>query len=198
MNLISRVKPLIQTKTIGGRIWFGESDIDSILSYVWKRDQSERMLTGSFLVIISNLFNMHNLENSYRFPRTNFRRGICQAAKRYCLDHHLNLGIRWRGNAHLLSVVDLPDEGLPTRPMRGSRGILENSIQSCDEWTGRVADVGTLGAKRVALLEGNFVQMMSIDKPAPGATFLIRKVSKPVETPYKTDPQDRLPYQKAL
>lgn len=29
----------------------------------------------------------------------------------------------WRGIAHLFRVVDLPDEGLPTRPMRGSRGI---------------------------------------------------------------------------
>lgn len=27
--------------------------------------------------------------------------------------------------AHLLSVVDLPDEGLPTRAINGSRGILE-------------------------------------------------------------------------
>ena len=30
----------------------------------------------------------------------------------------------WRGIAHLFRVVDLPDEGLPTRPMRGSRGIV--------------------------------------------------------------------------
>jgi hypothetical protein len=27
--------------------------------------------------------------------------------------------------AHLFSVVDLPDEGLPTRPIRGSRGIVK-------------------------------------------------------------------------
>ena len=28
-------------------------------------------------------------------------------------------------STYLLRVVDLPDEGLPTRPMRGSRGILD-------------------------------------------------------------------------
>lgn len=29
----------------------------------------------------------------------------------------------WRGIAHLFSVVDLPEEGLPTRPISGSRGM---------------------------------------------------------------------------
>jgi hypothetical protein len=31
-------------------------------------------------------------------------------------------GVVWGG--YLFKVVDLPDDGLPTRPMRGSRGIL--------------------------------------------------------------------------
>jgi hypothetical protein len=31
-----------------------------------------------------------------------------------------------RGNAHLLRVVLLPEEGFPTRPIRGSRGIFGN------------------------------------------------------------------------
>jgi hypothetical protein len=30
---------------------------------------------------------------------------------------------RGAGVANLLSVVDLPEDGLPTRPMRGSRGM---------------------------------------------------------------------------
>jgi hypothetical protein len=30
------------------------------------------------------------------------------------------------GHAHLFKVVDLPDEGLPTRPMSGSRGMLDD------------------------------------------------------------------------
>jgi hypothetical protein len=39
--------------------------------------------------------------------------------------HALDRDIDKEGGAeaHLLSVVDLPDEGLPTRPMSGSRGI---------------------------------------------------------------------------
>lgn len=36
------------------------------------------------------------------------------------------------GGAHLLSVVDLPDEGLPTRPIRGSRGIVQRSVNSIE------------------------------------------------------------------
>jgi len=35
--------------------------------------------------------------------------------------------ISWFGatfDGYLFNVVDLPDDGLPTRPMRGSRGIL--------------------------------------------------------------------------
>ena len=32
----------------------------------------------------------------------------------------------WRGNAHLLRVVDFPEEGLPTSPINGSRGIMDN------------------------------------------------------------------------
>lgn len=30
----------------------------------------------------------------------------------------------WKSSPYLLSVVDLPDEGLPTRPISGSRGIV--------------------------------------------------------------------------
>jgi hypothetical protein len=38
--------------------------------------------------------------------------------------------------AHLLRVVDLPDEGLPTRPMRGSRGIVE-AMKGIDKIMGK-------------------------------------------------------------
>ena len=49
-----------------------------------------------------------------------------------------------RGRAHLLSVVDFPDDGFPTRPMRGSRGILryelgfneDYQIEMLDSWCG--------------------------------------------------------------
>lgn len=29
---------------------------------------------------------------------------------------------------HLFNVVDLPDEGLPTKPMRGSRGMIDHLV----------------------------------------------------------------------
>lgn len=32
----------------------------------------------------------------------------------------------WCIKTHLFSVVDFPEEGLPTRPINGSRGILDN------------------------------------------------------------------------
>jgi hypothetical protein len=56
-----------------------------------------------------------------RSLHTNFGSGICQAAGGICLRRRIVEG--WRGGTHLLSVVDLPDDGLPTRPIRGSRGI---------------------------------------------------------------------------
>jgi hypothetical protein len=31
--------------------------------------------------------------------------------------------------AHLLRVVDFPDDGLPTRPIRGSRGMMDRLVQ---------------------------------------------------------------------
>jgi hypothetical protein len=56
--------------------------------------------------------------------RTDFGGSICQAAMVYILE-----SARGRGGgacAHLFRVVDLPDEGLPTRPMSGSRGMLDD------------------------------------------------------------------------
>ena len=44
-------------------------------------------------------------------------------------------GTTWEG--YLFRVVDLPDDGLPTRPMRGSRGIL-------GVWRGTRKDRGAL------------------------------------------------------
>lgn len=42
----------------------------------------------------------------------------------YILERPMEEGT-WRGITHLFRVVDLPDEGLPTRPMSGSRGIAD-------------------------------------------------------------------------
>lgn len=40
------------------------------------------------------------------------------------LDRASLAGNGWMPGAHLFSIVDFPDEGLPTRPMSGSRGIV--------------------------------------------------------------------------
>jgi hypothetical protein len=54
---------------------------------------------------------------------------------------------RRRGKTHLLSVVDFPDEGLPTRPMRGSRGIM-GYVESVRQQEQMVAQVEYSGAQR--------------------------------------------------
>lgn len=56
---------------------------------------------------------------------TDFRTCICQAVWSF-----VSLGgflVEDLIAAHLFSVVDLPDDGFPTKPMRGSRGIVETS-----------------------------------------------------------------------
>jgi len=35
----------------------------------------------------------------------------------------------WRLETYLFNVVDLPEEGLPTRPIRGSRGMLWEVVE---------------------------------------------------------------------
>jgi hypothetical protein len=46
-----------------------------------------------------------------------------------CMSQKEHLKEGWRGNAHLLRVVDFPEEGLPTSPINGSRGIMDDYEQ---------------------------------------------------------------------
>jgi hypothetical protein len=49
-----------------------------------------------------------------------------------------------RGNAHLLSVVLLPEEGLPTSPIKGSRGIVNGVAEGTAGYHKRKMDVENL------------------------------------------------------
>lgn len=44
--------------------------------------------------------------------------------------------MRRGAEAHLFNVVDFPDEGLPTRPIRGSRGMVEE-LKKENKWVSR-------------------------------------------------------------
>jgi len=79
-------------------------------------------LTESCLRLISLCFFCTSL----RLLRTDFGGGISETAKTCILEKPLNVV---EGHAHLLSVVLLPDEGLPTRAMRGSRGMARKERQ---------------------------------------------------------------------
>ena len=54
-----------------------------------------------------------------------------------------------RGRLHLLSVVDLPDEGLPTRPIKGSRGIMRAYGMNVSERAAQIVE-SSLGTLKVA------------------------------------------------
>jgi hypothetical protein len=59
--------------------------------------------------------------------RTDFGGSICQTAMEHISERFTKEEEGWRGTAHLFRVVDLPDDGLPTRPISGSRGIFNQS-----------------------------------------------------------------------
>lgn len=54
-----------------------------------------------------------------RFLLANFRAGVCEA-KTSDQNKDSTIGTK----SYLFKVDDLPDEGFPTRPMSGSRGIV--------------------------------------------------------------------------
>ena len=114
----------IATTSSGG---FGGGTRAGKLVGAWVRVRGS-LLTESFLEGgVSTRFCLRlkevALAEPERFLRTDFGGGIRQAAM-YSLRCVLMRRKR-RGRAHLLSVVDFPDEGLPTRPIRGSRGIMD-------------------------------------------------------------------------
>lgn len=86
---------------------------------------------------------------------------ICQAEE---TETKLVLGFSftWILCVHLFNVVDLPDEGLPTKPMRGSRGMIDHLHQ------GEIDRVGTLSYElliRQALLDK--LHGVSVEKCGP-------------------------------
>ena len=60
-----------------------------------------------------------NSESGKRFLLANFRAGVCEANT-----SDQNKASTIRTTNYLFKVDDLPDEGFPTRPMSGSRGIV--------------------------------------------------------------------------